>query len=248
MLRHHGNALLKGTSGLRLALVKGATFARTIYPSPVLRPYTDIDLLVAPEATGDVARVLEAEGFSFVQEGHDPVRREWKWVHRTNSAVMAEVHTNLVHAPSLQRSMSLGYEDIAEFGLESPASLLTIAVVHGALHQFERVGHVVDVCQAARALRTAKDEQHFQALILRSGARLAAAVGLELALRLLAEPRCGEIARGLGRVPFARMARLLMGRSVITSSMNEARVYHSWRRQGLRELLKRGRRSTRPPL
>jgi hypothetical protein len=241
MLRHHADALLAAASGLPVALIKGRTFARLIYPEPIMRPYTDIDLLVAPHAIAQVAEILLQQGFALAEDGDHSGRREWKWQHGANAAMLVELHANLVHAPSLSAALSLTYADIAD-DADSPAALLTIAAVHGGLHHFERLRQVVDICQAARHLKRNEDECRLESLLEKSGARLAAVTGLNLAYRFFAEPRCREIARGLGRVKFAALARLLIDRSVVTSTMNEARVYHSWRRQGFRELLKRGKR------
>ncbi len=241
MLCCHGEALLAKLSDLPIAMVKGPVFARTIYPSPALRPFTDIDLLAAPAAVEKLEPILRAEGFELSVDSLAPARREWKWVHRVNKVLIVEVHANLVHAPSLQRALSFSYDDLAAFGPESPASLLAVAVIHGALHQFERLRQVVDVCQAARGIKTDDEERRFLEFMVRSGGRLAAAAGLALAHRLFAEPRCLEIAKALGPVPYAGVAALLMRRFAVTSSMNSSRVCHSWRRHGLRELLKRGR-------
>ena len=238
MLRTHGEAVLSSAARLPVLMVKGPVFARTIYPAPSLRTFTDIDLLVAPEAESQLAQVLAAHGFQLAKYERDPERLEWKWLNRDNEALMIEVHTNLVHHPALRAAISIQFQDLVGIA-ETPAALLTVAVVHGALDRFERLRQVVDVCQAARRLTGAEEEQRFETLLQRTGARLAAAVGLDLAYRLFGEPRCRDLARGLGQVRHASLARLLIGRSAVISSMTEARFYHSWRRQGLRGLLKR---------
>jgi len=105
MLRQHAHPLLEQMKDLPVALVKGETFARLLYPSPSLRPFTDIDMLVAPTAIGAACDVLAQNNYFL---GEDPVasgRREWKWVHKTNPRIMVELHTNLVHAPSLHGAM-----------------------------------------------------------------------------------------------------------------------------------------------
>ena len=239
MLRTHADALV-AAANLPVVMVKGPVFARTIYPAPSLRTFTDVDLLIAPEAEPELARLLLEAGFQLADYDRDPRRQEWKWLHRENDAVMIEVHTNLVHHPELRAAMSLSYADLAGIA-ETPAALLTVAAIHGALHRFERLRQVVDICQAARHVSTPEEESRFELLIERSGARLAAIAGLDFAYRLLGEPRCRELARGLGPARYTALARLLIGRSAVTSSMSKARVYHSWRRQGFRELLKRSR-------
>ena len=240
MLRDEHEALAAGTSGLPMAVIKGPVFARMLYPEPELRTFTDIDVLVAPVAEPRLAALLAARGYELGDDGTAHVRNEWKWVKRDNPTLMVEVHTDVVHAPSLRASLSLTYDDLAE-ETETPAGCLMIAIVHGAFsHGFERLQHVVDVCQAARALATDADERRFERLVARTGAQYAAAVSLDLAGRMLAEPRCHEIARALGLESGIRMARVLIDRTVLTTTKTPRRVIHSWRRQLFRELLKRG--------
>jgi len=240
ILRHHGEAVMTELIGSPVAMVKGPVFARTIYPDASLRAYTDIDLLAAPQALPRLASALEAADFTLVESESADTRGEWKWLHRDNSHIMIEVHTNLVHAPSLRPVLSLSYEDIAGHA-ESPAALLAVAIIHGGTgHRYDRLRQVVDICQAARNMTTAAEEQRFERIVARTGARLAAVTGLDLAARLFREPRCADIARAIGPVRHAPLARALISRAVVTSTMNRTRVLHSWRRGALRGLLKRG--------
>ena len=241
MLRHHGEAILVAAADLPTAIVKGCTFARRLYPDPTLRPFSDVDLLVAPSAVPAVNDILRAQGFEFAAYAHDPERQEAKWVHRNNPVVLVEVHTNLVHHPDLRASLSLTYDDIRH-GPETPAVLLAIATLHGALHRFERLRQIVDICQAARHMATRDDEAAFEKVLQRMGGRFAAIAGLELAHRLFDERRCHDIAKALGPVRYSRVARWLVGRSAVASTMSGARFYHSWRRQAFRSMLKRSRR------
>jgi putative nucleotidyltransferase-like protein len=220
--------------------VKGPTFARTIYPAPNLRPYTDIDVLAAPEATDALSDLLISIGFRAVEESHGGT--EVKWVHRDNTFVMVEVHTDLVHAPTLRHSVRLRYCDIAD-APESPATLLLVAIIHGGPgHQYERLQQLVDVVQAARAFDLVGEHGRFESLMQRTGARLAAIAGLELAGRVFQEPKCLEIARSLGHGRGRSLAKALMTRATVTSTMSQRRFWYSWRRQAFRELLKRSSR------
>jgi Uncharacterised nucleotidyltransferase len=241
MLGAEHQAIMTAAAGLPMAAIKGPVFAQKIYPAPELRTFTDIDLLVAPAAQPRLAVLLAAHGFELADDGGASVRNEWKWVKREHQTLMIEVHTDVVHAPSLRSSLSLTFDDLGD-DIETPAGCLLIAIVHGAFsHGFERIQHIVDVCQAARALASVEDERRFETLVERIGARYAAAVSLDLAGRMLAERRCDEIARGLGPQSRVAIARLLIDRSVVTSTKTSRRVFHSWRRQMFRELLKRGR-------
>lgn len=238
MLRHYGDAIRNAAAGLPATVVKGPTFARLLYPDLRLRPFTDIDLLVAPSAVPAVKAILKEQGFEFLAHDHDPQREEAKWVHRDSALLMVEVQTNLVHHPKMRDALSLAYEDIAE-GPESPAAQMTIASFHGALHRFERLRQVVDICQAARNLKTSGDEAQLERMLERTGGRFAAVSGLDLAYRLFREPRCREIAKGLGSVRHRLLTRLLVDRAAVLSTMNSTRFHHSWRRQMYRLLLQR---------
>ena len=117
-----------------------------------------------------------------VKTGRELARRETKWIHRGTGALV-EVHTDLVHERRMRAAFSLTYQDL-EGQHQSPAALLAVAVTHGATHFYAWLRHVVDICQAARAL-PAEEEARFEALTLCTGTRFAAIVGLTLAYRLM---------------------------------------------------------------
>jgi hypothetical protein len=240
MLRSHGEAIMSAAAPLPVMMIKGPVFSRTIYPMPRLRTFTDIDLLIAPEAEPQLARILDEAGFRLAEYDRDPNRQEWKWLHREDAALMIEVHTNLVHHPELRSAVSVNFEDLGG-DAETPEALLTTALVHGALHRFDRLRHLVDICQAARNLRTEAEEARLERMLQRTGARFAAIAGLDLAYRVFAERRCRDIASALGPPRHMSLVRALLRRSVVTSSMRSARNLHSWRRQAFRHLLKRSR-------
>ncbi len=239
MLRACCDTLTRRMQGLPFVTVKGRSFATTIYPDPALRPYTDVDFLAAPEALAEIEAVLKSENFVLAAPEEDGLRQEWKWQHSSNPALLVEVHTNMVHAESLRSAASLPYRALERIGAQSPAAMLGVAVTHGALHQFERLRYLVDIIQAARMMKTAEDEKAFVDLVEISGMKLGAVTGLKLAYKLFGEPRCMELVHAVGKTRYALLAHILMRPSVVTSSMNEARTYHAWRRQGFRELLKR---------
>lgn len=239
MLRQHADHILAAARDLPVTMVKGRAFAEDIYPHVSMRGFTDVDLLAAPSAIAPLEDILRAQGFQFVDWDHDPARLEAKWIHKDNPTLLVEVHSNLVHHPGLRRRMSLAYDDF-EGAPRAPAAHLMIAIMHGALHQYERLRQMVDILQAARALRTRADEAQFERLVARSGGHLAATVGLNLAARMFDEPRCRDIARALGHTRHMPLAKVLISRRVVTSTMNAMRPLHTWRRKAFRSLLKRG--------
>ena len=248
MLRQRGNAVLRAAdeAGVSLLPIKGPVFAEHLYPDPALRRYTDIDLLLDPRDTDQVAGLLRTMDFVPASEESMPADGEWKWVDRHRPGVVVELQTDLIHAAALRRRISVshrgltGFYGAGETGLRAdcPALLLLVAVVHGAGHHYERLLHVLDICQAARHLRGAALESRFLRLVEQCGARFAAVAGLELAGRLYGEPRCHELVQALGPVRGARVAAHLLSRSTVVSMMSRARCLFSWRRSAFRLLLK----------
>ena len=153
-------------ANLPVTIIKGHSFARLIYPAAKLRPFTDIDLLVSPDAVPAINAILNEQGFRLAAHDNDPQRQAAKWVHRDSPLLIVEVCTNLVHHPELRASLSLSYDDIGE-GPETPAAQLTIALMRGALHGYERLQQVVDICQAARHLAARGDEAQFERMMHR---------------------------------------------------------------------------------
>jgi hypothetical protein len=242
MLGHQADELMAAARDLPVAVVKGPVFARTLYPDPSLRSFTDIDVLAAPDAVPALGEILQALGFSLAEYGPQLAPQEWKWVHREQGVLMVEVQTDLIHAASLRGAVSLRYEVIAD-GPEMPAALLLIALVHGGAHHYDRLQLVVDVCQAARTLTGSDEERHFAAMVEQTQARFIAVAGLTLAGRIFNEPRCIEIARSLGPVRYAGLAGLLLDRTSVISATTNRRVLHAWRRQAFRLLIKRAARN-----
>ena len=218
-----------------IAVVKGSSFA-SLYPSG-LRPFGDVDLLCAPSAIPPLTNVLTAHGFKCINSNASHL--EDAWVHRENNYLMIEVHTDLVHLPRMRAAFSLTYDDL-EGNSETPSALLAVAVMHGALHYFAWLRHVIDVCQAARALTTSDEETRFETIADRTGARFPAIIGLMLAHRLFGGVRCLEIARALGSLRSFRFERILIEGAVISAPMEGRIVYNGWRRFVFRELLRHG--------
>ncbi len=239
LLRHHSDAVMAAAAGLAATVVKGPVFARAIYPHPSLRGFTDIDILAAPASVPKLAGILEAHGFELARSAADDARGEWKWLH-CSTKIMIEVQTDLVHTAAMRKAVSLRYEDIADAPANS-AALLLIALVHaGAAHQYDRLQLLVDICLAARALQAAEQERRFEQMTERTGARLVAVTGLELAGRLFQESRCLELASALKPARYSGISKRLLGKAVVASTMGERRALYSWRRQIVRELVKRG--------
>lgn len=226
-------------------LIKGHDFADNIYPDPVLRPTSDIDLIVPLESLAAVEAVVASSGFELLPDQRDDEQLERKWIHTAHRRLMLEIQGNLVHAPGLRSKLSLGFAELCPHGdpaeAARPSTRLAIAGVHAASsHHFELLRLVVDVLQAARRLQGAAEEQALEDLVRRSGIRLALVAALDLAAALYDDRRCREIGRALAPVRFRGAARLLINGNVVMAMETGERALQSWRRSLFRELLKRG--------
>ncbi|WEK48707.1 MAG: nucleotidyltransferase family protein [Candidatus Kaistia colombiensis] len=233
------------TGGQPALLIKGHDFADNLYPDPVLRPTSDIDLIVPVERLAAVEAVVATAGFELLPDQRDDEQMERKWIHSVHRRVMLEIQGNLVHAPGLRSKLSLGFVELCPHGdpaeAARPSTRLAIAGVHAASsHHFELLRLVVDVLQAARQLKGAAEEQALDSLVRRSGTRLALVAALDLAAALYDDKRCRELARALAPVRFRAAARLLISGDVVMAMETGERALQSWRRSLFRELLKRG--------
>lgn len=236
MLKHQAGLILEAASALPVALVKGPALA-ALYP-PGLRPFGDIDVLVAPAALLQLSEILAELGFVPLRETRRDAL-EYAWVRCDNKLLMVEVHTNLVHLPRMREAFTLTYNDLAG-NFDRPGALLALTIVHGGMHYFAWLRHDVDICQAARAVVTAEEEALFEQLADRTGTRMVAIIGLNLAYRLFGERRCLEIANALGAPRDYRFARTLLEGAVLTAPSEGRLIYNSWRRIVFRELMRKG--------
>ncbi len=245
-LRQIGRAV--ASRSLPVTVIKGAEFADRLYPRPALRPFTDVDLLALHEAVPAVEHLLEGLGYRPVpapdrKYARGYGERTWRLARGPGGAV--EVHWNLVNSPSQRRAVSVRYGDLAlaesrnemGFTVASPASLLLVAAVHGALgHRFDRLQGLSDLCQAARGAAGEPDVAWLREACRRTGASAAMAAALHLGARALREPACSRLAERLGSAGPGRFCAMLVSPGVVVNS--EGRL-PKLRRQMLREALKR---------
>jgi hypothetical protein len=167
---------------------------------------------------------------------------EETWHHPVQSLGLVEIHWNLVNSPSLQRALSVTFEDLQlDPGhvppRPSPAALLLIAAVHSvAGHGLDRLQPLGDVLQAVRGAAGPLDEPWLSQALARTGAGRALATALAFAHRLYGEPECLALAHRLGIHRRAWPGRCLLTRAAV---LRAHAPRDSFRRQLLRELLKR---------
>ena len=246
MLRGRCAQILRSLSGLDVPhmVLKGPEFADRLYPDPALRLFTDLDLLVPRSAAQSVAAAMGDLGYAAQTPPglkHAGRYGQQVWTHPDHPLAKVEIHWNLVNSPSLQRRVSVQFEDLQCDGDRqspahpSPASLLLIAAVHGATsHAFERLQILCDVRQAAGAAAGGIDDHWLASAARRTGSGLSLAAGLGLAARVFQDATCERLAGS-----FAQSLRTRAARAILTPAMTTDRSLLSrLRRQIFRELLK----------
>jgi hypothetical protein len=246
LLAHHGEIVCKALAsrGLPFTIVKGQTFARLLYPAPILRRYTDIDVLIPIAARAEVSSVLSDLGFKLHQMeyrgGADYF--EDKWTLDADQEILIEVHCDLVHNPKLRRAFGLRYEDVVDAGRGNPAdatALLLVAGSHGAIsHQFDRLLQVIDVLQCARGAAGPIDVARLRTVADRCGLTLAVAASLSLASETFADENCKALLKEFAPRWFdARASRLLAPSVTLAAQSNDHRLA-SLRRKLFRQALR----------
>ena len=230
--------------GLSVAVVKGPAAADDLYPSPELRAFSDLDLLVEPDAHPDADTMLQEMGYEpIVEQGlrHDEPYGQTAFTRsRGGLDVRIELHRDLVNSPSLQRGVSVGYADL-EPGVDGQLSReahLVVAVVHGGTsHQFDRLKFLVDVWQIVRNGVGDLDLDRLRGLVARAGAARSLAMACWLTGRIFDCAPAGELAKLLGVGAPSLLDRLVLSPSVVLPTRAP---FETLRRQMYRSLLKRG--------
>ncbi|CDX26482.1 conserved hypothetical protein [Mesorhizobium sp. ORS 3324] len=217
LLQYHGDRIMKvlAEKGVPARIVKGPIFARKLYRHAADRPFTDIDILVDPARIVAANKVIAECGFilaSGESQSHD--LQEFKWLEKENSSLLVELHGNLVHDSGMRRRLSLGFRELQVIDggeADTPASLLTIAIVHAAGgHKFHRLQLCVDVLQGVRALQSAEAEARLLEAARMTGIELELATVLNVTGLLFEEPRAIELANRIKPDLSIRLAKWLI--------------------------------------
>lgn len=217
LLQYHGDRILKAlaTKGVPARIVKGPVFARRLYNQVADRPFTDIDLLVDPASIAEANRTIGECGFELgSDEAESHELQEFKWLEKDNSSLLVELHGDLVHDSGMRRRLSLGFRDlqvIDDGEIDTPAALLTIAIVHAAGgHKFHRLQLCVDVLQGVRALKSPEEEARLLEAARMTGIELELATVLNVTGRLFGAPRAIELANRIKPDLSIRLAKWLI--------------------------------------
>lgn len=165
---HIRTSMLLGQVGQLLADVpwvvfKGPVLSELAHPVPGLRPYGDLDLLVAPESLRAVSQALLGAGW-VVGDYEDMLRNpqtagEMHWF--TPVGIQVDLHWAMINMPARRRRFALSTADIlarrrsvrigfSEVWTMDEADTLVHVCLHAALAGGNRLSWMTDIDQLAR--------------------------------------------------------------------------------------------------
>ncbi|WP_181183147.1 nucleotidyltransferase family protein [Mesorhizobium sp. B3-1-7] len=222
LLQYHGDRIMKALAakGVPARIVKGPVFARKLYRQVADRPFTDIDILVDPASIEEANKTIGECGFELgSDEAESHELQEFKWLEKENSSLLIELHGDLVHDTGMRRRLSLGFRELQAIDdgeTDTPAALLTIAIVHAAGgHKFHRLQLCVDVLQGVRGLKSPEEERRLLEAARMTGIELELATVLNVTGRLFGAPRAIELANRIKPDLSIRLAKWLITGNVL---------------------------------
>jgi hypothetical protein len=165
---------------------------------------------------------------------------EFKWALKSDGAVTAELHTNLIHSARLRRRMCVDIDTISAAGNGDPAeatALLFVAAVHAASgHQFDRLALLVDIAQAVRGLSGAIDVERLRTVCDMSGMLRAVAAALSVTGRMYGQTECATLAKALAP-GIAPLESWLVSPGAVLKAQSASGWQVAWRRKIFRKLV-----------
>ncbi|RUX96046.1 nucleotidyltransferase family protein [Mesorhizobium sp. M7D.F.Ca.US.004.01.2.1] len=241
LLQYHGDRIMKGLAAdnVPARIVKGPVFARKLYRNVADRPFTDIDILVEPANLARANRVIAACGFELgSNEAESYELQEFKWLEKENWSLLVELHGDLVHDTGMRRRLSLGFRELRAIdgeATDTPAALLTIAIVHAAGgHKFHRLQLCIDVLQGVRALQSPEAEARLFDAARMTGIELELAVVLNVTGQLFEESRALELAGRIKPDLSIRLARRLITTNTLLGVNSRDKLGSRLRRDAFR--------------
>lgn len=213
-------------AGLPAAVVKGADFAENGYGGLEYRTFSDVDILVRPDAEADLAHILLGLGYEAITPRAsriDFTERSFLRKEEFGGTTHVEVHTDVVHAPELRSAQTLTWDLYAspEMGGVTGASRLVLAGLHGATsHLFGRLQYVVDGLVLVRA---GVDADELEERARRSNAVLAVKTMLRLASEIFDSAESAELAARLRPAHGAAWEHRLITASMVLGAKNADR-------------------------
>lgn len=138
----------------------------------------------------------------------------------------------------MRRRLSLGFRELGIIdgeAMDTPAALLTIAIVHAAGgHKFHRLQLCVDVLQGVRALRSPESEARLLDAARMTGIELELAIVLNVTGRLFGEPHALELAGRIKPDLSIRLAKKLITTNTLLRVNSREKIGSRLRRDAFR--------------
>lgn len=259
LLRRQAAELLRDfqSEGITTVIMKGPIFADQLYPEPGLRPFVDLDLLVpraAFEAGYQRMRSLSYVEYDEAEMKYDQGYAEVLMYKPDQPGGPCELHWNLVNSPTLRRGLDVSLDDLqldpdrltpeGQPTLTPAANLLITAVHAAASHGYDKLQMIIDLLQLARGQAGPIDIDWLRHAMVRTGAELSLAVGLDLAARFYPhDPAPRSLLKQLKPRWSPIFWRRVISPHLLITARDHRRYWGSFRRQWLRHCLKKSQRS-----
>jgi hypothetical protein len=222
-------------AGIPSCVLKGADFAKRLYPSPALRPYRDVDLLVPRAAYHGADRAIRSLGF----EALAPERKyafddygQISYLAPSAERWSLELHWNVINSPSQRRQCSITWDDLDFETAPSssspahrltPTSMLLLAAVHACIgHRFDSLQQLCDIRQICRGAAGPVDVRRLAESCRRLRCQTPVAWSLGMLERAFRCPAGRELADSLPGNSGAALRWGLLGRQTLLRPQSAA--------------------------
>jgi len=211
-----GNALTE--SGIDWVVLKGPAVASTLWPSPEMREYHDLDLLIRPDRFSDAIDVLQSAGYRLLDQNWPLISRQFRGELSFLSprGVVLDVHWSAVNLAALRsrlrwsmngllaRRRTVAMGSVSAPTLDPVDTLLHLAY-HAAHSGAHRLLWLKDVQLATHAVH----DQGSTILERAQSARLELilSVVLDRVSALFRDDTVSAVAESLPRSPWRRLVR-----------------------------------------
>ena len=163
--------------------MKGPAIAERLYPSPDLRVYDDLDIVVAPADFSRAIDAFEASGLELLDRNWDLIRREGRGqLHlRLPLGTLADIHWHLLNREVVRNAFDVLVEPLFERARQidllgsptrtlDPVDTLLHLGIHAALSGADRLLWLKDLERENARLKRAVAELTLDKLILKEAA------------------------------------------------------------------------------
>jgi hypothetical protein len=218
-------------------ILKGQDFASRLYPTPALRPFRDVDILVPRSRYKQADAVVQQLGFKPVEPERKYATDDYGQIsYLATSAEQwsLELHWNVINSPAQRRTCSITWDDFAfepqqlpaqtgAYRRLTPVSLLILAGVHACVgHRFDSLQQLCDIRQICRGAAGAVDAAALAEACQRLRCETPVAWSLDMASRLFDCPEAQALGRAFRFSRNVVRPLALLGRQTVLQPQTRA--------------------------